>query len=99
MSLLSDSGKIGAYRILWREFDELIIRSKALNKKLDELEKRIAQSENFWATKKRLDREWDDWKQHRELVDAIRSINKPRQGFGTIMTPSGGTYIYNYNQF
>jgi hypothetical protein len=97
--LLRKSGKVGAYISLCRENDELLAKAKALDKKQDELKKRIAQSENFWATKKRLDREWEDWKQHRELVDAIHSINKPHQGFGTIMTPSGGTFIYNYNQY
>lgn len=99
VALLKESGKIGAYLSLCRESDELLAKAKALDKKQDELKKRIAQSENFWATKKRLDREWEDWRQHQELVDAIRSINKPRQGFGTIMTPSGETYIYNYNQY
>jgi len=99
VSLLSDTGKIGAYMTLCRESDELMIKAKALDKKLDALKERVAQSENFWATKKRLDWEWEDWKQHLELVDAIRSINKPSHGFGTIMTPSGGNYIYNYNQY
>jgi hypothetical protein len=99
VNLLKKSGNIGVYLSLCQENDELLAKAKALDKKQDELKKRIAQSEHFWATKKRLDREWEDWKQHHELVDAIRSINKPRQGFGTIMTPSGGIYFYNYTQY
>lgn len=103
ISLLADSGKIGAFMVLRREHDELMVKGKALDKKQAELKKQIKQSEEFWQTSRKLDREWEEWKQHRELVDAVRSINKstykPTHGSGTIMTPSGGMYFYNYNQY
>lgn len=101
ISLLADSGKIGAFMVLKREHEELMAKAKALDKKQAELNKEIKKSEDFWKSAQQLDREWEEWKQHRELVDAVRSrsINKPTHGSGTIMTPSGGMYFYNYNQY
>lgn len=76
VSLLSDSGKIAAFMAMCRENDELLAKAKALDKKQEELKDRVAKSKDFWATMQRLDREWEEWKQHRELVGALHGIDK-----------------------
>jgi len=76
VSLLTDSGKIGAYMTMCREGDELLAQAKVLDKRQEELKKQVAQSEKFWTGLQKLDRDWEERNQHRELIDALRGIDR-----------------------
>jgi hypothetical protein len=75
ITLLVDSGKIAAYMTNQREYDELLVRAKVVDKKQEELKERDATSKKFWASMKQLAQEKKGQEQHRELIDALNGIN------------------------
>ncbi|MDP3181355.1 MAG: hypothetical protein Q8M54_00895 [Desulfobaccales bacterium] len=73
--LLSDSGKIVAYRTLGRESDEIVSKIAAMATKLDGLDKRREASKRFWVGLLQELRERQKERQHRELINALHGIS------------------------